>query len=48
MKDQIVAEFDLREEQPVPAACVLALCCGKERGEAGQPFLAASRQILGS
>ena len=42
-KDQIVAEFDLREEQPVPAACLLALSCGEKRGETGQPFLAAGR-----
>ena len=47
MKDQVVAEFDLREEQPMLAAGLLALCCGEERGEAGQPFLAAGRQILG-
>lgn len=42
-KDQIVAEFDLREEQPVPAARLSPLCFGKERSEAGQPFLAAAR-----
>src|SRR5271165_428952 len=42
-KDQVVAEFDLREEQPVPATRLLALSFGKERGEAGQPFLAAGR-----
>jgi hypothetical protein len=47
-KDQVVAEFDLGEEQPVLAACLFAFSCGKERGEAGQPFLAAGRQILGS
>ena len=42
-KDQVVAEF----EQPVPTARLLALSFGQERGEAGQPFLAAARQILG-
>ena len=42
-KDQIVAEFDLGEEQPVPAARLSPLCFGKERSEAGQPFLAAAR-----
>ena len=47
MKDQVVAEFDLREEQPVLTAGLLALSLGEERGEAGQPFLAAARQILG-
>src|SRR6516164_4204684 len=41
-KDQVVAEF----EQPVPTARLLALSFGQERGEAGQPFLAAARQIL--
>jgi len=46
-KDQVVAEFDLGEEPPVPTARLLALSFGKERGEAGQPFLAAARQILG-
>jgi hypothetical protein len=36
-KDQVVAKFDLREEQPVFA---------EERREAGQPLLAAARQIF--
>src|SRR5438270_8157653 len=48
MKDQIVAEFDLREEEAMLAACLSALSFAEERGEAGQPFLAAARQILGS
>src|SRR5438067_11670210 len=30
------------------AACLSALSFAEERGEAGQPFLAAARQILGS
>jgi len=47
-KDQVVAEFNLGEEQPVLAARLLALYCGEKRGEAGQPFLAAGRQVLGS
>src|SRR5271165_559414 len=46
-KDQVVAEFDLREEQLVLAAGLPALAFGKERGQAGEPFLAAASQVLG-
>ena len=42
MKDQVVAEFDLREEQPVLATRLFALCFREERREAGQPFTAAA------
>jgi hypothetical protein len=34
-KDQVVAEFDLGEEQPVLAARLSPLSFGKERSEAG-------------
>ena len=47
IKDQVVAEFDVREEQPVLTARLPALCFAEERGEARQPFAAAARQILG-
>lgn len=47
MKDQIVAEFDLREEEPMLAARLSAFAFAEERGEAGEPFVAAARQILG-
>ena len=46
IKDQVVAEFDLREEQPVLTARLPALCFTEERGEARQPFATAARQIL--
>src|SRR5215472_192745 len=46
IKDQVVAEFDLREEQPVLTAALPALSVAKERREAGQPLLAAARQIF--
>ena len=42
MKDQVVAEFDLREEQPMLAARLLVLSFAEERGEAGEPLLAAA------
>ena len=42
MEDQVVAEFDLREEQPMLAAGVSALSFAEERGEASEPFLAAA------
>src|ERR1700745_4352450 len=40
MKDQVVAEFALREEQPMLTARLPALSFVEERGEASQPFLA--------
>ena len=42
MKDQVVAEFDLREEQPMLATRLFALCLSEKRSEAGQPFTAAT------
>jgi hypothetical protein len=42
IKDQVVAEFDLREEQPVLAAGLPALFIAEERGEPRQPFPAAA------
>src|SRR5262249_54295783 len=39
MKDEVVAEFDLREEQPMLAARLLALFRCEEGGEPCQPFL---------
>jgi hypothetical protein len=41
-EDEIVAELDLREEQPMLAAGLLSLPRRKERREARQPFLAAA------
>jgi hypothetical protein len=46
IKDQVVAEFDLRKEQPVLTAALPALSVAEEWREAGQPFLAAARQIF--
>jgi hypothetical protein len=43
IKDQIVAEFDLREEQPVLATRLFALCLSEKWGEASEPFTAAAR-----
>ena len=45
MEDEVVAELDLGEEQPVLAAGMFSLCCGEERREAGEPLLAAGHQI---
>jgi hypothetical protein len=45
MKNQVVAEFGLGEEQPVPATGLFALLRGEEWGEAGQPLLAAGDEI---
>ena len=44
-EDEVVAVLDLREEQPVLAAGLLPLFCGKEGGKARQPFLAAGQQV---
>jgi hypothetical protein len=38
MEDEVVAIFDLREEQPVLAAGVLAFSCGEERAS-GAPAI---------
>ncbi len=48
VKDQVVAELDLREEQAVLAARLFALYFAKERGEASPPFLTAAQEVLGS
>src|SRR5437870_3702690 len=44
-EDEVVAEFDLREEQPVSATRLFSLSCGEKRCEVCQPLLAASHQI---
>src|SRR5215471_12114866 len=44
-EDEVVAELDLREEQPVSTACLLSLSCGEEGGEVCEPLLAAGNQI---
>ena len=48
IKDQVVAELDLRAEQPVLTTCLFALCFSKEWSEARQPFTAAAGQVVGS
>src|ERR1700732_2725277 len=45
MGGEIVAVLDLREEQPMLAARVLALSCSEERREVRQPLLATGYQI---
>ncbi len=47
-EDEVVAVLDLREEQPMLAACMLSLSCGEERREVRQPLLAAGHQIARS
>src|SRR5246127_1354623 len=44
-EDEVVAELDLREEQPVSTACLFSLSCREERGEVCEPLLAAGHQI---
>jgi hypothetical protein len=44
-EDEVVAELDLGEEQPMLAAGVFSLAGGKERRETGQPLLAASDEV---
>ena len=48
MKDEVVAQLDLREEQPVLATGLPPLLLGEERGEASQPFAAAAREVFGA
>ena len=43
MKDEVVAELDLREEQPMLAARFRSLLCREERRQPRQPFLAAAQ-----
>ena len=38
-EDQVVAKFDLREEEPVLAASLAGLLGGEEGSEGGQPLL---------
>jgi hypothetical protein len=45
-KNQVIAVFDLGEEEPVLTAGLLTLLVGEEGGERGQAFLAAGEQIL--
>ena len=45
MEDEVVAIFDLREEQPMLAARMLALSCSEEGREVRQPLLATGHQI---
>jgi len=45
MEDKVVAVLDLREEQPVLAACMLSLSCREEGREVRQPLLPAGHQI---
>jgi hypothetical protein len=45
LEDQVVAVFDLREEQAVFTAGVFSLSPGEEGCQAGQPFLAARHQV---
>src|SRR5260370_20851034 len=47
MKDQVVAEFDLREEQPMLATRLFALCLSEKRSDAGRPFTAATCYVFG-
>ena len=45
MEDEIVAELDLREKQPMLTACLLSLLRSKEGRQPRQPLLAAGRQL---
>ncbi|MBO0737593.1 MAG: hypothetical protein J2P48_13640, partial [Alphaproteobacteria bacterium] len=45
VEDQVVAILDLREERTMLAAGPPALRIGDERGERGEPFLAALQEI---
>jgi hypothetical protein len=44
-EDEVVAEFDLREEQPVAAPRLLSLSRGEKGGEMRQPLSAACHQV---
>jgi hypothetical protein len=48
IEDEVVAVLDLRKEQPVLTARLVALLGVEERSERGQPFLTAAQQILGA
>lgn len=45
VEHKVVAELGLGEEQAMLTAGVLALGCGEERGEGGEPLLAAGDEI---
>jgi hypothetical protein len=45
VEDEIVAVLNLREEQPMLAAGVLALSCSEEGRDVRQPLLTADHQI---
>jgi hypothetical protein len=47
MKHEIVAEFGLSEEQPMPTAGLFSFGCGEERREAREPLLAAATRSCG-
>src|ERR1700730_4666726 len=42
-EDEVVAEFDLREEQSVSATSLFSLSCGEKGCEGPQPLLTATR-----
>jgi hypothetical protein len=46
MKHEIVAEFGLSEEQPMPTAGLFSFGCGEERREAREPLLAAGDEVM--
>jgi hypothetical protein len=46
-EDEVVAEFDLREEQPMLTARFISLFCREERHQPRQPFLAAGQELTG-
>jgi hypothetical protein len=47
MKDQIAAELDLGEEQAMLTRSFRVLFRGEDRGQEGEPFVAASYQVAG-
>src|SRR5215831_1500925 len=46
IKDQVVAQLDLREEQSVFNAGVLAFSLGEEWRQRGEPFLSTGAEIV--
>ena len=48
MKDQVVAVFHPREEDPVLTACLFPFTVFEKGRETGQPFLSAGQQIRGA
>src|SRR3979409_705446 len=47
-EDEVVAEFDLREEQSVSATSLFSLSCGEKGCEVRQPLLTQSNEICGN